>query len=780
MTLASRSLCLPGGMQLHLIRQPDASKAAALVQIAAGSHHEPDRWPGLAHLLEHLLFSGSAAFPDEQRLMTWIQGAGGRVNATTLQQSTAFFFEVAAPQLDDALARLMDMMAAPRFTAAAVAQEVAVIDAEYQLLQHHTPTLSEAALLASVAQPAAFQRFQVGSRSYYGTDMEALRSALRAFHQRHYQRANMQLWLQGPEPLDQLEQMARSACAWLPAGEPASLPVPPQLHPTRDTLLCVEGPPSFWLSYLLPALPCTGDTVTLLREFATDDAPGSLLATLRARGLCDSLNFQWLYLSANTRWLALQFQGEQLTPGRAQEAEAVWWAWLQALERSTPAQRSHYARLASDRFLRLSPLDQLRERAFGFAAAAADGLSTLIPTLSSASVTRLFCGPEVQGEPGLTQGFTLQRQAWQTRPIAPPCGCVFYFYPLQETVAKPPLPAASGPLLHSRVDSWPASLLLRPAFFRNFSLAEGKARAARLRPYFASLRHLGGEGEFSVTDGVWQLRLRLPEIHSLWAVKAALSELAKTVPCGPSADEEAIAIRALLARLPEQLAPASVPTGWCAALSGGDKPLHHRLSRLLSPLTAAVSQTAPPAVASRSLRRIAHRSQEQALLLFIPLPRQDEATLAAGRALALLYEPRFFQRLRVDQQVGYVVSCRYMRCADRDGILFLLQSPDRPPAQLLRHCKSFLRDFCGEMAELNAEVLGQLQSRLRLLMTQQDATELARCALCQQAGLPVLTEPAVQALRPADLQVLHYQLLRARRSWTLLFCGGRLAPATAR
>ena len=65
------------GLTVELVHQPDASQAAALIQVGAGSHDEPDRWPGLAHLLEHLLFTGSSGWPDEGRLMSWIHSPGG-------------------------------------------------------------------------------------------------------------------------------------------------------------------------------------------------------------------------------------------------------------------------------------------------------------------------------------------------------------------------------------------------------------------------------------------------------------------------------------------------------------------------------------------------------------------------------------------------------------------------------------------------------------------------------------------------------------------------------
>ncbi|MBR7282339.1 pyrroloquinoline quinone biosynthesis protein PqqF, partial [Klebsiella pneumoniae] len=74
-----------------------------------------------------------------------------------------------------------------------------------------------------------------------------------------------------------------------------------------------------------------------------------------------------------------------------------------------------------------------------------------------------------------------------------------------------------------------------------------------------------------------------------------------------------------------------------------------------------------------------------------PLPHGR--SLAARRVLAQNCEPLFFRRLRLEQQIGYVVSCRYQRVADRDGLLMALQSPDRPAGELLRCGKDFLRQL---------------------------------------------------------------------------------------
>lgn len=102
-----------------------------------------------------------------------------------------------------------------------------------------------------------------------------------------------------------------------------------------------------------------------------------------------------------------------------------------------------------------------------------------------------------------------------------------------------------------------------------------------------------------------------------------------------------------------------------------------------------------PAPCRRGVERLVYPGGDTALLVFIPLP--DGASLAALRLLAQHCEPLFFQRLRVEQQIGYVVSCRYQRVADRDGLLMALQSPDRRAGELLRCGKDFLRQLAPWM-----------------------------------------------------------------------------------
>ena len=106
---------LGNGLGLVLLSQPSLAKAAISLRVAAGSHDEPLDYPGLAHFLEHLLFLGSAGFAGEQRLMPFVQACGGQLNASTQAHHTDYFCEVPAQRLEDALARLLDMLVRPLF-----------------------------------------------------------------------------------------------------------------------------------------------------------------------------------------------------------------------------------------------------------------------------------------------------------------------------------------------------------------------------------------------------------------------------------------------------------------------------------------------------------------------------------------------------------------------------------------------------------------------------------------------------------------------------------------
>jgi coenzyme PQQ biosynthesis probable peptidase PqqF len=609
--------------------------------------------------------------------MGWVQRQGGSVNATTLARHSAFFFEVAAEDLADGVARLQEMLQAPLLLREDIQREVAVIDAEYRLIQQHEPSRREAAVRHAASAPAAFRRFQVGSADALAGDLPALQAALRDFHRTHYVARRMQLWLQGPQSLEALGELAARFAAGLAAGE-APPPAPPlRLGESTALQLAVSSQPALWRCPLI----ALSDNVTLLREFLLDEAPGSLMAGLRQRGMAEDVALNWLYQDRHLGWLALVFASD-----RPEQVDRQITHWLQALQQTTPEQQQHYYQLSRRRFQALSPLDQLRQRAFGFAPGAPTGFADFCAALLAAPTVSLACQTQPP-EPVATQGFSLPLSRWSRRPVSDPA-LAFAFYPQAAGELVAESPAEAAPLLTSRHrESRRRSCCDRPSTAR--PIRPKGWRAGNSCALLAALRHAGGHGEWHLFDGSWQLILQLPASGQrpeaiLQAIVRQLALPVAPLPPPP----ESIAIRHLMAQLPERLGTSAHQEGWLAALIGGSAEDAQWVARQLSLLTARLIRRCPLRPLPRRRRAAGFPRGDTALLVFIPLP--EGASLAALRVLAQFCEPPFFQRLRVEQQIGYVVSCRYQRVADRDGLLMALQSPDRRPGTA-----SAVKPFCA-------------------------------------------------------------------------------------
>ena len=768
--MTSRHLVLTNGLRCHLYHQPGARDAAALVRVQAGSLDEPDRWPGLAHLLEHLLFCGSERFKDQERLMPWVQQQGGHVNATTQLSRSAFFFQLPATALPEGVQRLSDMIAAPLLSQQAIRQEMAVIEAEYQLLQHHVDTLSEAALVDTLG--GAFQHFRVGSQQSFGDNVTLLQAALREFHHRFYGANGIDLWLQGPQTLDELAEHAH-AFSPLRASQikpPCALPLPA----TKDLQLQLVGDENFWLALMLYGDEYTlRDNVTLLSVFWQDEAPGSLLAALRDAGLCDALHGQWLWQDAQHGWLALRFTAAKISVEQAQRIEQLFWQHVTAIGACGTEQRQHYAQLGLHDFASLTPLEQLRGRALGFAPAETvpEDFSTFVATLPQAACTRMLTQQQLPDAQRVeTQGFTLMQKTGLAQISVFNPTANFHFYPFSQPAVAPALPPVAMALPHFLPRQRVETLLLRPAFYHTLRDEDALARQALLRPVLAELRHVGGSGSWQQKQGVWQLVLNLPtgDAAALLTVHHALKALSAEIQPKGVASPQTIVIRQLLAALPARLISPVTDRDWLAAWSGKQEALQQRVAHLLSDFSPGFARYAHPPRLQRGIAPVNCQGSDQALLLFIPLPQSDDSNLAALRALSLLLEPRFFQRLRVDQQIGYVVSARYQRVADVDGLLLALQSPLLPWRTLLGHCKRFMREMVAEVDSVTPRTLAAWQATLLDQCDAKDNADAAVQGLRQEQGLPNLNRNAVMSLKLSHLQQLQKRMMRERRRWRII------------
>jgi len=168
-------------------------------------------------------------------------------------------------------------------------------------------------------------------------------------------------------------------------------------------------------------------------------------------------------------------------------------------------------------------------------------------------------------------------------------------------------------------------------------------------------------------------------------------------------------------------------------------------------------------------------SSDAALLLFCPTPTQSLADEACWRLLAHLMQAPFYQRLRVELQLGYAVFSGIRQFNGQTGLLFGVQSPTASLAQILDHLQTFLK----QLPELinTSELPGDLarQFSLDTLPTAQAAELLWHAHL---AGHPSdyiqQLQDFIQTRTRKDLMGAAQQLNAAAGGWRCVANGARL------
>ena len=751
---------LPNGLRLHLAHDPAASRAAAWLRVAAGSHDEPSAHPGLAHFLEHLSFLGGAAFPGDERLMPWLQVRGGQVNASTRGRTTDYFFEVTAEHLGAGLARLIDMLARPLLDIDAQRREREVLEAEYLARSADEQTLIDAALALGLPAGHPLRRFAAGRRDSLALENDAFQRALREFHAAHYHAGNCQLWLQGPQALDELERLAQRACADLPGRAPGASPPPPPLLPFAGEALALRlpGPPRLVLGFALDALrEADEQTLQAFAELLGDRSPGGLLAALGEQGLGESAALRVVHRDARQALLALTFE---LFDGSAAAAlEAAFFDWLGAAS-LLAARRPLLAEPTA-------PLERLRQRVLGLPA---EIRPACLDALRADRCLRLHLDSELDGaEARWSAGFRLS-----VAPVAaaPPLAAQRHAWRFE--LPLPPSAAAEGALfLRWRFPGVPA---------RSRFLALRQA----LRPLCGQARLGGVEMGLEALGEDWSLSLLGPRDRLEAAVRPALARLLAAPPDWRANGERlssaerrrsatGLPIRQLLDALPGLLGEplAEVDdwrrTRWDALVMQAAMPDPRWM-----PGQAAGERLEPlPPRPGRHRRELA-MDGESALLLFCPLPTQEVPMEAAWRLLARLHEPAFQRRLRDELQLGYALFCGFREVGARRGLLFAAQSPRACPERLLEHMETFLQRSAEALAQLPARRLAGLREALAddLRRAPGSFAERARRAWAEHlgggAGRSRLLAEAALGLSGDDLLAAQARLLEARGGWWVL------------
>ncbi|MGI9381617.1 MAG: M16 family metallopeptidase [Methyloligellaceae bacterium] len=196
---------LENGLRVVTHHMPHLETVSLGIWVGSGARSERPDEHGIAHLMEHMAFKGTAR-RNAREIAEEIESVGGELNATTSLESTAFFARVLKDDVRLALDLLSDILQHPRFDQAELVREQGVILQEIAACQDAPDDI-----VFDLVQEAAYPDQALG-RPILGTP-ESVRAIgpreLQSYLSSRYSAANMVLSAAGAVSHDAFVRAAK-------------------------------------------------------------------------------------------------------------------------------------------------------------------------------------------------------------------------------------------------------------------------------------------------------------------------------------------------------------------------------------------------------------------------------------------------------------------------------------------------------------------------------------------------------------------------------------------
>ncbi len=285
---------LENGMQLYLISDPETDQSAAGLAVEAGSWNDPKEYPGMAHFLEHMLFMGTEAYPQEFEYMHYITDRGGKVNASTWPDRTIYMFSINNDAFLGALDRFSHFFIDPLLLTSSIDRELHAVDQEHAKNLEHDGWRQYMVFKETGNPQHPNASFSTGNAKTLGGIPER---ALREWYETHYISEKMHLVLLSSLPMDELKNLAVQTFSKVPkrtfhdAGEIPELLTSPLQQGKMIFVNSVKDLKTLSLMWEVPAIFCDWDRRpgSLAAFVLNSEADNSLLAELKREKLAEAI-----------------------------------------------------------------------------------------------------------------------------------------------------------------------------------------------------------------------------------------------------------------------------------------------------------------------------------------------------------------------------------------------------------------------------------------------------------------------------------------------------------
>lgn len=227
-----RESTLPGGVRLLTELMPQVRSATLGIFAQVGSADEPPERRGISHLLEHMLFKGTAR-RSARRIAEEMDAVGGNLNAATDKELTVFYAHVMDKHLPVAVDVLSDMFLHSTFDAEELRKERGVVLEEIKMYDDNPDDVIGDAFARTLWHGANLGDPTIGfARTVAGID----RAALTGWHGERYAPGTVLVAAAGNVDHDELTERLGEAFSGFGGSATASVPELPAFHPAVNVL----------------------------------------------------------------------------------------------------------------------------------------------------------------------------------------------------------------------------------------------------------------------------------------------------------------------------------------------------------------------------------------------------------------------------------------------------------------------------------------------------------------------------------------------------------------
>ena len=200
---------LSNGIKVLMIYSPLIVETSVMFTINCGSSNDPDKFLGMAHLMEHVTFNGSNKYPDPGEIGIFCSKNNVEYNAQTDKTHTRIWFKTKETHnINQLMDMFVDAIFYPLIQRDAAKNEIGVINSECESFMNNVK-LNELTLHYLFAQHTLYGRFAIGNNE---TLKNITPDKIKAFHKKYYVPNNCTIIIQHNQHFPITEKIVFQYC----------------------------------------------------------------------------------------------------------------------------------------------------------------------------------------------------------------------------------------------------------------------------------------------------------------------------------------------------------------------------------------------------------------------------------------------------------------------------------------------------------------------------------------------------------------------------------------